>query len=28
LGGFRYSDTVLIVEAGVEVLTYYPRELE
>lgn len=28
LGGFRHSDTVLITEEGVEILTYYPRDLE
>jgi Xaa-Pro aminopeptidase len=28
LGGFRHSDTVLITEEGIELLTYYPRELE
>ncbi|MBI3965418.1 MAG: aminopeptidase P family protein [Chloroflexi bacterium] len=28
LGGFRHSDTVLVTEDGVELLTYYPRELE
>ncbi|MBC8330979.1 MAG: aminopeptidase P family protein [Anaerolineae bacterium] len=28
LGGFRHSDTVAITEAGIEILTYYPRELE
>jgi Xaa-Pro aminopeptidase len=28
LGGFRHSDTVLITEDGMEMLTYYPRELE
>lgn len=28
LGGFRHSDTVLVTESGVEVMTYYPRELE
>jgi Xaa-Pro aminopeptidase len=28
LGGFRHSDTVLMTESGIEVLTYYPRELE
>jgi len=27
LGGFRHSDTVLITDAGIEVLTYYPRDL-
>jgi len=28
LGGFRHSDTVLVTEHGIEVLTYYPRDLE
>ncbi len=28
LGGFRHSDTVLITEHGMEMLTYYPRDLE
>jgi Xaa-Pro aminopeptidase len=28
LGGFRHSDTVLVTEEGIEVLTYYPRDLE
>lgn len=28
LGGFRHSDTVLITEDGLEIMTYYPRELE
>jgi Xaa-Pro dipeptidase len=28
LGGFRHSDTVLITEDGLEMLTYYPRDLE
>jgi Xaa-Pro dipeptidase len=28
LGGFRHSDTVLITESGIEMLTYYPRHLE
>jgi Xaa-Pro aminopeptidase len=27
LGGFRHSDTVLVTDEGVEVLTYYPRDL-
>jgi Xaa-Pro dipeptidase len=27
LGGFRHSDTVLITESGIEMITYYPREL-
>jgi Xaa-Pro aminopeptidase len=27
LGGFRHSDTVVIVEDGIEILTYYPRDL-
>ena len=28
LGGFRHSDTVLVVEDGVELITRYPRSLE
>lgn len=28
LGGFRHSDTVLVTEGGMEMLTYYPRDLE
>ena len=28
LGGFRHSDTVLITEQGIEILTYYPRDLD
>lgn len=28
LGGFRHSDTVLITEDGMEMITYYPRDLE
>ena len=28
LGGFRHSDTALVTEAGLEILTYYPRDLE
>ncbi len=27
LGGYRHSDTVLVTDAGVEILTYYPRDL-
>jgi Xaa-Pro aminopeptidase len=27
-GGFRHSDTVLITDDGIEILTYYPRDLE
>ena len=28
LGGFRHSDTVAISEDGIEILTYYPRDLD
>ncbi len=28
LGGFRHSDTVAVTEDGIELVTYYPRELE
>ncbi len=28
LGGFRHSDTVAVTAAGIEFLTYYPRDLE
>ncbi len=28
LGGFRHSDTLVVTEAGIEMLTYYPRDLE
>ena len=28
LGGFRHSDTVLVTEDGLEILTDYPRDLE
>jgi Xaa-Pro aminopeptidase len=28
LGGFRHSDTVVVTQAGIQVLTYYPRDLE
>lgn len=27
LGGFRHSDTVLITEDGMEMLTFYPRDI-
>ena len=27
LGGYRHSDTVLVTDAGIEILTYYPRDL-
>ena len=27
LGGFRHSDTVLVTDDGIEMLTYYPRDL-
>jgi len=28
LGGFRHSDTVAITHEGIEIMTYYPRDLE
>ena len=28
LGGFRHSDTVVITESGMDLITYYPRDLE
>ncbi len=28
LGGFRHSDTVVVIEDGIEILTDYPRDLE
>jgi Xaa-Pro aminopeptidase len=28
MGGFRHSDTVVMNEDGIELLTYYPRDLE
>lgn len=28
LGGFRHSDTVAVTEDGIEMMTYYPRDLE
>jgi len=27
IGGFRHSDTVLVTEDGIEIMTYYPRDL-
>ena len=27
LGGFRHSDTVVVTQGGIEMLTYYPRDL-
>jgi Xaa-Pro dipeptidase len=27
-GGYRHSDTVAITEDGIEMMTYYPRDLE
>ncbi len=27
VGGFRHSDTVLVTDDGIEILTYYPRDL-
>jgi Xaa-Pro aminopeptidase len=27
LGGFRHSDTVLVTREGIEILTYYLRDL-
>jgi len=28
IGGFRHSDTVLVTEEGIEILTYYPRSVK
>jgi Xaa-Pro aminopeptidase len=28
LGGFRHSDTVVVTEDGIEIITFYPRDLE
>jgi Xaa-Pro dipeptidase len=27
-GGFRHSDTVVVTEEGIEIMTYYPRDLD
>jgi Xaa-Pro aminopeptidase len=27
-GGFRHSDTVAVTEDGIEMMTYYPRDLD
>ncbi|MFC2052673.1 M24 family metallopeptidase [Chloroflexota bacterium] len=27
-GGFRHSDTALVTEEGIEMMTYYPRDSE
>ncbi|MDE3089640.1 MAG: aminopeptidase P family protein [Chloroflexota bacterium] len=27
LGGFRHSDTIVVTQDGIEILTYYPRDL-
>lgn len=27
LGGYRHSDTVVVTDAGIEMITYYPRDL-
>ena len=27
IGGFRHSDTVVVTETGIEILTFYPRDL-
>ena len=27
LGGFRHSDTIVVTETGMDILTYYPRDL-
>ena len=27
LGGYRHSDTVVVTESGIEIMTYYPRDL-
>jgi Xaa-Pro dipeptidase len=28
VGGFRHSDTVVVTDDGIEILTDYPRDLE
>jgi Xaa-Pro dipeptidase len=28
LGGFRHSDTVVVTQDGIEILTYHPRDLD
>jgi Xaa-Pro aminopeptidase len=28
LGGFRHSDTIVITDDGMDILTYYPRDLD
>ena len=28
IGGFRHSDTVVVTADGIDILTYYPRDLE
>jgi Xaa-Pro aminopeptidase len=28
VGGFRHSDTVVVTEDGIEVLTDYPKDIE
>ncbi len=28
LGGFRFSDTIAVTETGIEILTYYPRDID
>jgi Xaa-Pro aminopeptidase len=28
LGGYRHSDTVVVTETGIDMITYYPRDLE
>jgi Xaa-Pro dipeptidase len=28
LGGFRHSDTIVVTEDGIEIITYYPRDLQ